>query len=172
MKKSSSEEKVTIKVAAKALGVSRGTIVHYLNNGKLSRIKEGETVYISTEEINRLLETREEPAVITPKARVAKNKDVAATEVRSRESDGTTVTVDRDHYEEMLTRLGRLELENRNLLVYKDSMVKTKSLLKDREKELQKVTAKLHMMEEELRRLKKMGLWNRVFARKWRMIGG
>jgi hypothetical protein len=45
-------------------------------------------------------------------------------------------------------------------------------LLNDRERELQKVTAKLHMMEEELRRLKKMGWWNRVFSRKWRMIGG
>ena len=172
MKKASSEEKVTIKVAARTLGVSKGTIVHYLNNGKLSRIKEGATVYISTDEINRLLEAREDPAVITPKARVAKSKDVVATEAGSRESGGTTVIVDRDHYEEMLTRLGRLELENRNLLVYKDSMVKTKSLLNDRERELQKVTAKLHMMEEELRRLKKMGWWNRVFSRKWRMIGG
>jgi len=97
---------------------------------------------------------------------------VVATEAGSRESGGTTVIVDRDHYEEMLTRLGRLELENRNLLVYKDSMVKTKSLLNDRERELQKVTAKLLMMEEELSRLKKMGWWNRVFGRKWRMIGG
>ena len=172
MKKASSEEKVTIKVAARTLGVSKGTIVHYLNNGKLSRIREGATVYISTEEINRLLEVRADPAVNTPEARVAKSNDAVVTEAKSRESDGTTVIVDRDHYEDMLTRLGRLELENRNLLVYKDGMVKTKSVLNDREKELQKVTAKLHMMEEELRRLKKMGWWNRVFGRKWRMIGG
>ena len=172
MKKASSEEKVTIKVAARTLGVSKGTIVHYLNNGKLSRIKEGATVYISADDINRLLETKEDSAVITPEARVAKSKDAVVTEAKYKESDGTTVSVARDHYEEMLTRLGRLELENRNLLVYKDGMVKTKSVLNDREKELQKVTAKLHMMEEELRRLKKMGWWNRVFGRKWRMIGG
>jgi excisionase family DNA binding protein len=171
MKKASSEEKVSIKVAAKALGVSKGTIVHYLNNGKLSRIKEGSTVYISTDEINRLLEAKEVSAVITPKARAAKRKDVVITKVKSSEGDGTTVTVDRNHYEQILTRVGRLELENRNLVAYKDSMVKIKSVLSDREKELQEVTAKLHMMEGELRRLKKMGWWNRVFGRKWRMIG-
>jgi len=172
MKKASSGEKVTIQVAAKTLGVSKGTIVHYLNNGRLSRIKEGSTVYISTAEISGLLETREDTGVISPKARVAESKDVVVTKAKSSEADGTTVTVDRNHYEEILTRLGQLELENRNLLVYKDSMVKTKSVLNDREKELQKVTAKLHMMEEELRRLKKMGWWNRVFGRKWRTIGG
>ncbi len=172
MKKESSVEKVTIRVAAKTLGVSKGTIVHYLNNGRLSRIKEGSTVYISTDEISRLLEAREDPGVITPKAKVAEGKHVVVTKVKSSEGDGTTVTVDRNHYEEILTRLGKLELENRNLIVYKDSIVKTKSVLNDRERELQKVTAKLHMMEEELRRLKKMGWWNRVFGRKWRTIGG
>ena len=172
MKKTLSEEKVTIQAAAKALGVSKGTIVHYLNNGSLSRIKEGSAVYISTEEINKLLETRGDPGVIAPKAQVAKRKHVVVTKVKSSEGDGTTVTVDRNHYEEILTRVGQLELENRNLLVYKDSMVKTKSVLNDKERELQKVRAKLHMMEEELRRLQKMGWWKRVFGRKWRMIGG
>jgi len=167
MKKVSSEEKVSIKLAAKALGVSKGTIVHYLNNGRLSRIKEGSTVYISTEEITRLLEAREDSSVITPKVRVAKRKDVFVTEAKSRVGDGTTVVIDRDHYEEILTRLGRLELENRNLLVNEDNLVRMKSVLSDREKELQEVTAKLHMMGEELRRLKKMGWWKRVLGRKW-----
>jgi excisionase family DNA binding protein len=172
MKKVFSEEKVSIKVAAKALGVTKGTIVHYLNNGRLSRIKEGSTVYISADEINRLLEAREDSAVIAPKARVAESKHVVVTKVKTSEGDGTTVTVDRNHYEEILTRVAQLELENRNLLVYKDSMVKIKSVLSDREKELQEVTVKLHMMEEELRRLQKLGWWNRAFGRKWRMIGG
>jgi excisionase family DNA binding protein len=172
MKKVFSEEKVSIKVAAKALGVTKGTIVHYLNNGRLSRIKEGSTVYISADEINRLLEAREDSAVIAPKTRVAESKHVVVTKVKTSEGDGTTVTVDRNHYEEILTRVAQLELENRNLLVYKDSMVKIKSVLSDREKELQEVTVKLHMMEEELRRLQKLGWWNRAFGRKWRMIGG
>ena len=171
MKKAPLPEKVTIEVAAKTLGVSKGTIVHYLNNGRLSRIKEGSAVYVSTEELSKLLETKVDPGTITTKTRTAKGKQVVVTKVKSNEGDGTTVTVDTNRYEEMLTRLGRLELENRDLLAYKDSMVKMKSVLSDKEKELQKVTAKLHMMEEELRRLKKMGWWNRVFGRKWRTMG-
>lgn len=172
MKKASSGEKVTIQAAAKTLGVSKGTVVRYLNNGSLTRIKEGSTVYISTDEIKALLETKAHPDVTTPKARVAQSKDVVVSEAESGDGDGTNVTVDREHYEEILTRLGQLELENQNLLVYKDSMVKTKTVLSDREKELQEVRVKLHMMEEELRRLKKMGWWKRVFGRKWKMTGG
>ena len=108
MKKASSGKKVSIQVAAKALGVSKGTIVQHLNNGKLSRIKEGSTVYISADEINRLLEAREDSPVITPKARIPESKHVVVTKVKSSEGDGTTVTVDRSHYEEILTRVGRL----------------------------------------------------------------
>ena len=172
MERASSEQKITIQGAAKILGVSKGTIIHYLNNGMLSRIREGAKVYISTAEINRLREAREDPTAVTPKARVAKGKNVVVTKIKSSQDDGTTITVARNHYEEILIRVGQLELENRNFLIYKESMVKTKSVLSEREKELQEVTAKLRMMEEELRRLKKMGWWNRVFGRKWRMTGG
>ena len=45
MKKASLEGKVTIQAAARTLGVSRGTVVHFLNNGKLARIKEGSAVF-------------------------------------------------------------------------------------------------------------------------------
>jgi len=45
MGKTSSEEKITIQSAAKILGVSKGTVVHYLNNGKLTRFREGSKVY-------------------------------------------------------------------------------------------------------------------------------
>jgi hypothetical protein len=51
-------------------------------------------------------------------------------------------------------------------------MVETKGALSHKEKEFQQAKAKLHMMEEELRRLKKMGWWKRVFGRKWKMTGG
>lgn len=172
MKKTSSKEKVTIQVAAKTLGVSKGTVIHYLNDGKLTRIKEGSTVYILMDEIRALLDTKEDLSATSPQARRAEIEDIRVPEVRSGDGDGTNVTVDIVHYEGLLTRLGQLELENQNLLVYKDSMVKTKAALGDREKELQEVKVKLHMLEEELRRLKKMGWWKRVFGRKWRMTGG
>jgi hypothetical protein len=138
----------------------------------LTRIREGATVYIAADEIKALLEVKDDPGVTISEAKPIESKDITVTEAESDDGDGTAVSVEREHYEEILTRLGQLELENQNLLVYKDSMVKTKTVLSDRETELQRVRAKLHMMEEELRRLKKMGWWKRVFGRKWRMTGG
>jgi hypothetical protein len=49
-KKASLEGKVTIQAAARTLGISKGTVVHFLSNGKLTRIKEG-AVGLSLEHI-------------------------------------------------------------------------------------------------------------------------
>jgi excisionase family DNA binding protein len=159
MKKASKEQKVTIKAAAKALGVSKGTVIHYLNNGRLTRIKDGSQVYILMDEIRALRDPDQSSQITAP---VKPSSD----------GDGVTVALDREHYEELLTRLGQLESENKDLLKYRDSMVDTKAALSQQEKNLQQAEAKLHMMEEELRRLKKMGWWKRVFGRGWRMTGG
>jgi excisionase family DNA binding protein len=172
MKKALPEEKVTIQAAARTLGVSKGTVVHFLNNGKLTRIKEGSAVFVSMDEIETLLETETEPGVITPEVKAAKSEAVSTAESKIDDSGGTTVTVDRAHYEELLTRVGQLEVEKENLLVYKKNMVETKGALSHKEREFQQTKAKLHLMEEELRRLKKMGWWKRVFGRKWKMTGG
>jgi excisionase family DNA binding protein len=171
MRKTSSGEKITIQAAAKALGVSRGTVVHYLNNGKLTRLKEGSTVYISLDEIHGLLDRDHEQDISRHKS-PAEPEEITDSPVETAADDRIHVTVDRAHYEELLTKLAQLELDKQNLLAYKDSIVKTKATLNDKEKELQQVKAKLHMMEEELRRLKKMGWLKRVFGRKWRMTGG
>ena len=172
MKKALPDGKVTIQAAARTLGVSKGTVVHFLNNGKLTRIKEGSTVFVLMAEIEALLQKEIEPAVISPEVKAAKSEAVSSIESKVDDSGGVTVTVERAHYEELLTRVGQLEVEKENLLVYKNDMVETKGALNHKEKEFQQAKAKLHMMEEELRRLKKMGWWKRVFGRKWRMTGG
>lgn len=172
MKKVSPEGKVTIQAAARTLGVSKGTVVHFLNNGKLTRIKEGSAVFVLMDEIEALLKTEKESGVIKTEARPAESEAVIPVEIGVGDSAGTTVTVERGHYEELLTRVGQLEVEKENLLVYKKNMVDTKGALSHKEEEFQQAKAKLHMMEEELRRLKKMGWWKRVFGRKWRMTGG
>lgn len=172
MKKALPEGKVTIQAAARTLGVSKGTVVHFLNNGKLTRIKEGSAVFVLMDEIEALLKTEKEPGVISPEVKAAESEAVSTAESKVDDSGGITVTVDRAHYEELLTRVGQLEVEKENLLVYKNNMVETKGALSHKEKEFQQAKAKLHMMEEELRRLKKMGWWKRVFGRKWRMTGG
>ena len=172
MKKALPEGKATIQAAARTLGVSKGTVVHFLNNGKLTRIKEGSAVFVLMDEIEALLETEKKPGVITPEVKTAESEAVSTAESKIGESGGTTITVDRAHYEEILTRVGQLEVEKENLLVYKKNMVETKGALSHKETEFQQTKAKLHMMEEELRRLKKMGWWKRVFGRTWRMTGG
>jgi hypothetical protein len=100
------------------------------------------------------------------------NSDVTTPTRSSGDGDGANVTLDREHYEELLTRLGQVELENQNLLKYRDSIVDIKATLSKKETDLQQVEAKLHMMEEELRRLKNMTWWKRVFGREWKMTGG
>lgn len=173
MRKASPEgRKVTIQAAARTLGVSKGTVVHFLNNGKLTRIKEGSAVFVLMDEIEALVEKEKEPGVISPEVKAAESEAVSIAKSQVDDSGGITVTVDRAHYEELLTRVGQLEVEKENLLVYKNNMVETKGALSHKEKEFQQAQAKLHMMEEELRRLKKMGWWKRVFGRKWRMTGG
>ena len=47
-------EKVTIRGAAKTLGVSKGTIITYLNKGLLKRINQGGNIYILKDEVQAL----------------------------------------------------------------------------------------------------------------------
>ena len=48
------KERITIQVAARILGVSKGTIITYLNKGLLTRIKEDGHIYIEMDEVRSL----------------------------------------------------------------------------------------------------------------------
>jgi hypothetical protein len=48
------KERITIQVAARILGVSKGTIITYLNKGLLTRIKENGHIYIEMDEVRSL----------------------------------------------------------------------------------------------------------------------
>ncbi|MGD9037943.1 MAG: helix-turn-helix domain-containing protein, partial [Syntrophobacterales bacterium] len=64
----SPKEKVSIQVAARELGVSKGTIITYLNTGQLTRIKEAGRIYVSMVEVRALAETKRKqvkPSVTT-----------------------------------------------------------------------------------------------------------
>ena len=172
MEKTSRDKKVTIQAAANALGVSKGTVIHYLNDGRLTRIREGSQVYILMDEIRALRGPDKRSGEIRALHEDYEDSDVTTPIPSSGDGDGANVTLDREHYEELLTRLGQVELENQNLLKYRDSIVDIKATLSQKETDLQQVEAKLHMMEEELRRLKNMTWWKRVFGREWKMTGG
>ena len=61
----STKEKVTIRVAAKTLNLSKGQIITYLNQGILTRLKEGDQIYILMNEIRALRDSLKKPDVTT-----------------------------------------------------------------------------------------------------------
>ena len=54
------KQTVTIQVAARTLGVSKGTIITYLNKGVLTRIKKDGAIYIEMDEVKQLSESKKE----------------------------------------------------------------------------------------------------------------
>jgi len=52
------KERVTIQAAARTLGVSKGTIITYLNKGLLTRIKENGRIYVEMDEVRSLGERK------------------------------------------------------------------------------------------------------------------
>jgi hypothetical protein len=112
------KEKVTIQMAAKALKVSRGTIVSYLNKGLLTRIKEGGGIYIALDEVRALSETNKELH--------AKSSVSTSSESTSRAS----VTKKRDGLKRPLASFGLLESERQYLL-------RCKAALEAKDKELE-----------------------------------
>ena len=151
MKTTSTNEKLTIQAAARMLGVSRGTVIQYLDDGRLTRIKDTAGIYIPLEEIRGLSGNQDKRHVISPPA-------------PSPESQRRMVTIEREHYEALLTQLANLEVEKRHLIGYKEDMIELKGALSRKEAELEEVRAKLLMTEELLYRIRKMGLWKRLFG--------
>jgi hypothetical protein len=62
-KPSVEKERVTIQVAARALGVSKGTIINYLNKGLLTRIKDDGRIYIEMDEVRGLADSEKKARV-------------------------------------------------------------------------------------------------------------
>ena len=145
-------EKVTIREAAKALSVSKGKIITYLNRGLLTRIKDGECVYIPMDEVRTLSDSM-------------KNLDVTTSIDTSsrRERRRNTVSVDKDDHEGLLVHFGQPENERKYMLEYKAALeARAKELeslksgfntlkrdLETQVSELERIKAKLNELEKE-----------------------
>ena len=105
------KEKVTIPVAARTLGVSKGTIITHLNKGLLTRIKEGGRIYISMDEVRALGNTRRKPQ--------AKPSVTTSAERNKRVS----VNKRRDRPKRPSASFGLLESERQYLLTCKAALV-------------------------------------------------
>ena len=97
-------QKVSIQMAAKTLGVSRGKIINYLNKGLLTRIKEDGRVYVSMDEVKALGETESRPQV----------ESSVSTSTKSNRS--ASVTKERDKSRRPMANFGLLESERQHLL--------------------------------------------------------
>lgn len=128
----SPKKKVTIQVAAKGLGVSKGTIITYLNKGLLTRIKEGGRIYVPMDEVrtfgdtNRKLQVK--PSVTTSAER---NKRAS-------------VNKERDRPKRPLASFGLLESERQYLLT-------CKAALEAKDKELEKLTFEVNTLKRNLK---------------------
>jgi hypothetical protein len=66
---------------------------------------------------------------------------------------------------QLLVCLRNLEIEANKLAKYKSNLIASKLALENTANELSKAQAKLRMLEGELRQIRKMGWWKRLFWR-------
>ena len=143
------DEKVTLQVASKALNVSTKTIRRYIERGIISKSKEGTRIFVPMDEI-RNLKNRQ---VKMDKYHPVHQKD--------------KITVDRTHYDGLLTRLGQLEGERKYLLEYKadlekkdEEMLKIKNNIKSTSKWI------LEVEEKNINKNKKLELQKNILNTK------
>jgi DNA-binding transcriptional MerR regulator len=121
----STDEKVSISLAAKALKVSTKTVHRYIERGQLSKVKEGTRVYVPMDDIRTLL---------SGQPRVDKSPHV---------HENDKVTVDRTHYDSLLVRLGQLEANQQLLLEYRAG-------IESRDKALEQAKGNINAQAQEL----------------------
>jgi excisionase family DNA binding protein len=113
---SRTNEKASIQVAAKALGVSAKTIQRWVKSGKIQSIREDNRVFIPVDEIRtRLQEQRAGVADIDQD----KKEDVQTIRGHDEAKSIDVIPITRTHYEGLLTRLGQLEANQQLLLEYR-----------------------------------------------------
>lgn len=116
---SRTNEKTSITVAAKALGVSAKTIQRWVKSGKIQSIREDNRIFIPIDEIRaRLQEQRASVADIVQD----KKEDVQTPIGHSEDKRADVIPITRTHYEGLLTRLGQLEASQQLLLEYKEGL--------------------------------------------------
>ena len=142
-----SNEKVTVKVAAKALNVSDKTIYRYIKNSRLSKIKEGRRVYILMSEIRTL--------------RNGQGEKMSRQVLDTRKEKMSKVSITKKEYESLLVELGELRERNKLLLEHK---LNRDQVLTAKDEEVAELKQKLQEAEIEISRLKKP-LFRRIVER-------
>ena len=139
---SQSQEKVTIKVAAKALNVNRRTIYRWISKGMITKIEENKKSFVATDEIRALRNKSNDKMPQRQNHYAPQN---------NKSSD--TVTLGMTHYESMLIRLGQLENEKALLLEYKGDLEKKDNDFQEAKSQLIETTLWLEETEKENKKL-------------------
>jgi hypothetical protein len=165
------KERVTIQVAARTLGVSKGTIITYLNKGLLTRIKEDGRIYVEMDEVRSLGEPKRVVAGSTERDQ-SKQPLTHFGQFEKKRQGLPAAALEAKHKE--LERL-KSELDDlrQNLQAQKGELAETKSKLWELEKEQKKrllnfdkatdvsdhkreeTQARLYAVEEELKPVKR-----------------
>ena len=125
----SPKEKVSIQVAARELGVSKGTIITYLNTGQLTRIKEAGSIYVSIDEVRALAETKRKQVKPSVTTLAERNRGALVKKERHRPKRPVANVV--------------LEIERKYLLKYK-------AALEAKDKQLEKLTFQVNELKQNL----------------------
>lgn len=139
------QEKVTVQVAAKALGVSIKTVHRYLQSGILTKIKDGQRVYIPADEIRRFKGT---------------DGQTVSTEKKD------TITLDLSRYDAMLTELGELRKQSQFLLEYRAEIKSKDDRIINQTLELEQTRLRLRELEVELDQVKQRRPWWKFWGSK------
>lgn len=131
------EERLTVKAAAKTLNVSTKTIHRYLSKGLLTKIKEGSRTLVSLQELTRLL------------GQVSHGQGQGQKGTQMGHS-GDTVTLNRDRYEALLMEIGGLQKKSQLLEEFRCLMEKEdRGAARDR-KVLEELAARVQSLEMKL----------------------
>jgi len=128
-------EKITLQVAAKALDVSVRTVQRYIDKGLITKVKEDGKVYVMADEIRCL------------KKKLEATNDTTGDRAKI---DKTTITVDMSYLEGLLVQLGEMKEKQRLLLEYKDDIRQKEMSLLSKEQELTQTKAALTANSTEL----------------------
>jgi hypothetical protein len=128
-------EKITLQVAAKALDVSVRTVQRYIDKGLITKVKEDGKVYVIVDEIRGL------------RKKLEATNDTTGDRAKI---DKTTITVDMSYLEGLLVQIGEMKEKQRLLLEYKDDIRQREVSLLAKEQELTQTKAALAANSAEL----------------------
>jgi DNA-binding transcriptional MerR regulator len=164
------KERVTIQAAARTLGVSKGTIITYLNKGLLTRIKKDGRIYIEMDEVRSLREGARGAAGSMP--RDQSKQPLNHFGQFEKEGQGQPEAALEAKHKELERLKSELDNLRQNLQTQTSELAETKTKLRQLEKEQKKgllnfdkatevndhkrqdTQARLYAVEQELKRLK------------------